>query len=353
VAEGGLLVTEAPETTFRTAPLPPGVELKLYEECGCDYVPPPGPRKNDPAWSEWTEDPPRDAGREAGKRCLRYALSDPRRRSDGGLLGPNYYGLAHFHSGDARHDAPGYPDLTIWTPLPVANEVWELKKMGQNPTLPQAHHMTTLEAAGFTVRTVRPCCLLSGAVDRWLGVLSGKEPTLSEWAAGDREAALQRAARAAIAGRPSAAAAAVASSPAAPRLRVVAEPPGRPVDDQHAGDAEASAHLVPMPGGERDGARRQLEEWLREHGFPASSVPWPMRIVVAGGLVVVWVNTGEPGRPGQPRPRCWRSSYLERPLPAHTVAELGGSVHTAASVRAAMALIETGAPAGHLPEETR
>jgi hypothetical protein len=352
VAEGGKLIPGAPAAAFTNTPLG-DLPLKLFEACECDYVPPPGLQKDDPAWSEWTEDPPRT---DNGKQSLRMALTrSPGRRHPGGLLGPNFYALCYIHSGDPRRDTgPGFPDLLIWTPVPgVDNEVWELKVMGEKPSLPQAHHMTTLEASGFKVRTVRPCCLLSGSVDRWLGRLSGKAPDLSEWApGGDRQTALQRAARAAIAGPP-AAAPAPSSPPRRRQLAVVPDPPGRPVDDQAAGDAEASAYLVPMPGGRADDARRQLEEWLREHGFPASSVPWPMRVVVAGPLVVAWVNTGEPGRPGQPRPRCWRSSYLERSFPAHLVAELGGEARTAASVRAAMALIDPGAPAGNLPEETR
>jgi hypothetical protein len=358
VAEGGLLVAEAPETTFRTAPLPPGVELKLFEECGCDYVAPPGPQKLDPAWSDWTEDPPREAGREAGKRCLRYALSDPRRRSDGGLLGPNYYQLAHFHSGDARHDAPGYPDLTIWTPLAVPNEAWELKKMGQNPTLPQAHHMTTLEAAGVTVRTVRPCCLLSGSVDRWLARLSGKTATLSEWAPdltdAERLAGRQRAARTMLSAGATAAAAAedrAATTRPARRLAVVADPPGQPVPDDAGGRAEA--YLVPMPAGGGDAERAQLEGWLRDVGFAPIDVPWPMRIVVGESLVVVWVNTGEPGTPGNPRPRCWRSSYPDKPFPAHVVRPLGGAFRSASSVAAAMSLLEAATAAADLTEETR
>lgn len=361
VAEGGELIPGAPETTFRTAPLPPGVELKLFEDCGCDYSPPiidgkPAPQRLDPAWTEWTEDPPKDAGREAGKRALRYALSDPRKRSDGGLLGPNYYGLGHFHSGDARHDAPGYPDLTIWTPYSIPNEVWELKKMGQCPTLPQAHHMTSLEAGGFVVRTVRPCCLLSGWVDRWLARLSGRAPTLSEWAPdmtdADREQARRRAARAAIAGG-GPVAQLPGATPTAVRARqlgVAGEAPGKPVDDQ-AEDGEVVAYLIPSPGGDHARAVADLEGWLRALGFPPYAVPWPMRIVVGERVVVVWVNTGEPGEPGKPRPRTWRSAYLDQPFPQHVIAQLGGDARPAVSLPAGMSLIDAGAPAK--PKEPR
>lgn len=350
VGEGGLLIAEAPATTFRTAPLPPGVPLKLWEVCECDYVPPPGPQRNDPAWTLWTEDPPREAGREAGKQCLRYALSDPRRKSDGGLLGPNYYALGHFHSGDARHDAPGYPDLTIWTPYSVPNEVWELKKMGQNPTLPQAHHMTSLEASGLRVRTVRPCCLLSGSVDRWLARLADVSPTLSQWAPeltdAEREHAVRRAARAAIASAPG-----PSSAPRRPALTVVGDPPGQPLPEETEGTAVA--YFIPMPGGAGDGPGRELEAWLRRLGFPPVSVPWPARIVIADRLVLVWVNTGEPAGPGRPRPRTWRMSYLDAPFPEHVVRPLGGDMQNAPSPGAAMALIQAETLAAHLPEEPR
>jgi hypothetical protein len=363
VADGGALIVGAPAATFRTAPLPDGVDVKLWEKCGCSYAPPdvggkPVPQKADPAWAEWTEDPPKAEGVAAGKRCLRYALSDPRKKSDGGLLGPNYYGLGHFHSGDARLEAPGFTDFMIWTPLAMPNEVWELKRMGQNPTLPQAHHMTALELAGFTVRTVRPCCLLAGDVDRWLGALSGREPTLSEWASEatpeDQAAARQRAARLAVAGGGAVARLPGANRPPKQRtLAPVADPPGKPVDTAEQG--RAAAYLIPMPAGDERcdmGAVADLEGWLRELGFPPFAVPWPMRIVVGERVVVVWVNTGEAGKPGQPRPRTWRSSYLDRPFPEHVVEALGGDVVSAPSMPAAMALIEAATPARNLPEET-
>ena len=354
VADGGLAIAGTPPITFRTAPLPAGVELQLWEDCGCDYEPPPADdfpgrptgRAGDPAWAEWTEDPPRE---DSTKRSLRYALSDPRNHSDGGLLGPNYYGLAHFHSGDARLEAPGMTDLLIWTPLPVPNEAWELKRMGEVPTLPQAHHMTTLAAAGFTVRTVRPCCLLSGDADRWLAALSGKAPTLSPWAPGldpaGREQARQRAARSAY----------TAAAPAGPapvkvdrsistaRPRPVVAPPGLPVPDDEPG--LACAYLLPMPDDRRDAERRALEAWLRRLGFAAVDVPWPMRIVVGERLVAVRVNTGEPGRP---RPRCWRALPLQDPFPDHLVAPLGGDTIGAPSMTAAQHLIADAVPSRHL-----
>lgn len=329
VGDGGLAVAGAPETTFRTAPLPDGAVLKLWEDCGCDYPAPAGVKKDDPAWAEWTEEPPRA---EDGKQSLRLALTRaPSRNHPGGLLGPNFYALGHFHSGDARREQPGFPDLMIWTPRDVPNEAWELKKMGENPTLPQAHHMTVLELAGFRVRTVRPCCLLSGWIDRWLGVLAGREATLSQWA--PKVDTIRPVPR--PAGQPVGATAA----PARPaRPSAVVDPPGLPVDDT--ADGDAVAYLIPMPDAARPGpAVTEIEDWLRTVGFPPYTVPWPMRIVVGGPLVVVWVNTGEPGRPGKPRPRTWRSSYLDRPFPAHVVAALAGDARHASSLRAAMTMI--------------
>jgi hypothetical protein len=355
VAEGGTAIAGAPELTFRTAPLG-DLPLKLWEECGCDYPAPTGPKSHDPAWAEWTEEPPRTEG---AKQSLRWALTRaPGRNHPGGLLGPNFYQLGHFHSGDARREQPGFPDLTIWTPLGVPNEVWELKKMDENPSLPQAHHMTALEAAGFTVRTVRPCCLLSGWVDRWLARLSGKTATLSEWAPdltdAERLAGRQRAARTMLSAGATTAAAAedrAATTRPARRLAVVADPPGQPVPDDAGGRAEA--YLVPMPAGGGDAERAQLEGWLRDVGFAPIDVPWPMRIVVGESLVVVWVNTGEPGTPGNPRPRCWRSSYPDKPFPAHVVRPLGGAFRSASSVAAAMSLLEAATAAADLTEETR
>lgn len=361
VADGGALIVGTPQVTFRTAPLPEGVPVKLWEDCECTYRPPmidgkPAPRRLDPAWTQWTEDPPREAGRAAGKQCLRYALSDQRTKSDGGLLGPNFYALGHFHSGDARREQPGFPDLLIWTPLGRPNEVWELKTMGENPTLPQAHHLTALELAGFRCRVVRPCCLLAGDVDRWLTELSGREPaTPSPWAAGDPEP------RAAGPGAPPTprsltTTAAPAGAPGRKRrLAVVAEaPPGEPVNPAEPG--RAAGYLIPMPGDGTGHLVGQLEGWLRAHGFPPYSVPWPMRIVVGERLLVVWANTGAPGTPGQPRPRAWRSSYLESPFPEHVVPALTGDSVYAPSMSAAMSFVEAAVPMAtlplHLPEET-
>jgi hypothetical protein len=354
VTAGGTLIPGTPATTFRTAPLPDGVELKLWEDCECSYVPPAGPQRADPAWSEWTEEPPRTGS----KRSLRLALTrKPKVGDPGGLLGPNFYSLAHFHSGDSRREQPGFPDLMIWTPYSLPNEVWELKKMGENPTLPQAHHMTTLDAAGFRVRTVRPCCLLAGDVDRWLGRLAGRPPTLSEWAPDmtdqDREYARRRAARAAIAGAGPVAAPPGAIPPVVRerRLGLVADPPGKALaDTADAGDGHAVAYLIPMPRDDAGVLVAEVEGWLRDHGFPPFAVPWPMRIVVGERVVVVWVNTGEPGTPGQPRPRTWRSSYLDRAFPERVVPLLGGVARSAPSMPGAMSWISA---AANLPEEPR
>lgn len=312
VSDGGLLLPGEPVQTFRTAPLPDGVAPKLWEQCGCDYRHD-GPRKTDPAFTDWSEDP----ARTSGKLSLRYALSDPRTKSDGGLLGPNFYRLGHFHSGDARHDAPGYPDLTIWGP--GGREVWELKIAGAVPTLPQAVHMTALELYGFTVRLVRPCCLLSGWVDRWLGVLAGVAPALSAWAPTLAAAPTGRPA-------PRLTIPATTLSTAAPRrLQLVPAPPGRdydPADTTATG--VAVGYLVPMPTTGRDVERGALEAWLREHGFGAADVPWPMRLAIVGALLVVWANTGEPASgPGQPRPRQWRAASLNRDVPEDLLLSLG------------------------------
>jgi hypothetical protein len=111
--------------------------------------------------------------------------------------------------------------------------------------------------------------------------------------------------------------------------------------------------FIPMPGGAGDDARRELEAWLRDVGFPPASVPWPIRIVVGETLVFVWVNNGEPGGPGQPRPRCWRSSYVDQPFPFHVVAQLGGAAARVASLGDGMALLDSAGSAADLPKETR
>jgi hypothetical protein len=358
VAEGGLMMPGDSLPTFRTAPLPPGVQLKLWEDCTCDYRPPQVagravPRKSDPAWAEWTEDPPRTA---STKQSLRLALArKPKRDDPGGLLGPNFYALGHFHSGDARREQPGFPDLPIWSPR--GREMWELKAMGEVPTLPQAVHMTSLELAGYTVRTVRPCCLLSGWVDRWLAELAGVEPTLSPWAPltghAERAIAAVRSLRtggfadgpAAFAGAPGTVTVA-ASLPAQRRLQLVPAPPGRDVDDDAiAAAGHAVGYLVPMPVDVDRADVTGLEGWLRAHGFAPTDVPWPMRLVVAGSLLLVWANTGErsPG-PGQPRPRAWRMASLEQPAPEDLIFKLGGETLTAATAPALLGSLLRASP---------
>jgi hypothetical protein len=342
---------DTPPPTFRTAPLPAGTVLELFEDCDCDYTPP-GPPASDPAWTDWTEDPPRTST----KLSLRLELTRaPTNGHPGGLIGPNFYRtVGLFHSGDARREQPGFPDLLLFTPLPVANEAWELKAMGKNPTLPQAHHMTLLKLSGYRVRTVRPCCLLSGSVDRWLGALAGVAPTLSTWAPDlddtARAAGRQRTARAMLAGagRPTSPAAPATAAPARPAVRRPAalEAPGQPVDPHEPGGA--TGHIIPMPvnGG---APQAQLEAWLREHGFPPNAVPWPMRVVIGERVLVVWANTGEPGTPGRPRPRDWRSAALIRPFPDAAAAALAGTSRPATSMPAAMSQT---APAVQ-PEEPR
>ena len=364
VTDGGLRLPGDPPPVFRTAPLPDGVDIQLWEQCGCDYQPPhvdgrPVPQNADPAWTQWSEDPTHTA---AGKQSLRLALTrKPRSGDPGGLLGPNFYQLPHFHSGDARKDQPGFPDLLIWSER--GREAWELKKMGEVPTLPQAVHMTSLgHGRGFVVRLVRPCCLLSGWVDRWLAALAGVEANLSPWAPGrggcELDAARERRTVRALTPPPPVAAPAdvdplpappVAAPPRQRRLQLVPAPPGAEFDEAQASAAGRTVgYVVPMPtdtAGWR--AAGQLEQWLRAAGFAASDVPWPIRFAVAEstGLLVVRVNIGSPPGPGQPPPRAWRTGTVDVPVPEDLIRTLRGDMVAAPTMPGALGFIENVRPA--------
>jgi hypothetical protein len=344
-AAGGLLLPGDTPPVLRAAPLPAGTTVQLWEDCGCDYQPP-GTRALDPAWTGWTEDPPRTA---TSKQSLRLALTrKPRNGDPGGLLGPNFYALGHFHSGDATREQPGFPDLLIWSPN--GREVWELKAMGAVPTWPQAVHMTALEAAGFVVRLVRPCCLLSGAVDRWLAALAGVDPTRSPWAPRPRtELDTARARRASPPPAGDGPVVVPYMTPAARRARlqlVVPPPPGRAVTDDDRAIAAAVGWLVPMPAGGNQRQVTGVEEWLRQHDFTPAGVPWPMRIATAAGLLVVWANSAEPAAgPGQPRPRTWRVVPLQTDPPENLLRSLGADMICAPSLRALLELMQGARPA--------
>ncbi|WP_285475181.1 hypothetical protein [Actinoplanes sp. NBRC 101535] len=323
VAEGGLLEPGGAPPVLRTAPVG-DADVGLWEECGCDYQRPssggrPVPQREDPAWAGWTEDPPKTAG--TGRQSLRSALTRKPRAGDlGGLLGPNFYGLGHFHSGDSRMEQPGMPDLLLWSPA-GRPQAWELKAMGKVPTWPQAVTMTSMAAAGFTVRLVRPCCLLSGWVDRWLAELAGRAPVMvSPWAGGpDRVAApgavVPRQGAVGVARPRVAGAVEVRRFPApAPELPGMSLVEAVGVVDGLEGPC--TGYLVPLPGG--PSGQAVVEAWLRAAGFTPGMVPWPMRLVAAVGWLAVWVNLG----PGAGR--GWRVVRVESAVPERALLAMGG-----------------------------
>ena len=281
-------------------------------------------KANDPAWSmaEQTRDP----------GCLQEQFRALAR----------VYGLEYQHHGDSRKSGAGYPDVHLWA-RDRGSAFVELKRMRRDerngrddPTPFQVRRMTSLQKAGHRVYLARPCCLLVGAVDELMAELAGAP---CRYIKGHPDGGMSQPVVLEVAAPPAAARA----------VRPRPEPvlPGTEVGESF---PAAAGYIVPMPAGETAAAAvRQLEAWLREAGFPAANVPFPMRIVAGDGVVVVQVRAGL-ARPGNDV-RVWRGGVPARPFPEHLVDAVNADVVAGPSSDKVAWLIETVPHSGTLGDE--
>jgi hypothetical protein len=217
------------------------------------------------------------------------------------------YQLGYQHHRNSRGSGGGYPDVHLWAPL--RGSVWvELKRMRSSdrddPSPAQVTVMGQLQDAGHLVYLARPCCLFTGAVDEVMADLAGTP--CPKWARHRRTCA-----------------------PATPEPVSAAAPPRtvRPAAALPGGDPvlfePAVGYLVPMPDG--DAAHRAvvvLEDWLRAAGFPATDVPFPIRVVAGDDNMSVQVRV----HPGNGE-RVWRGGVPARPFPDYLVSALDARVY--------------------------
>lgn len=231
------------------------------------------------------------------------------------------YGLDYQHHGDSRKSGAGFPDVHLWAPGRGSAYV-ELKRMRRgardDPSPYQVRRMTSLRKAGHPVYLARPCCLLAGVVDELMAQFAGVP---CRYLAGRPEAPPpagggQLLPDLAATGRKLAAAA----GPPPARVRPVL--PG--TDPEPFGPAVG--YVVPIPADDdAHEAVRQLEGWLRDAGFPASTVPFPIQLVVGERTVMVRVRPA-PAKAGSDG-RVWRGGVPARPFPDHLIVALRAAVY--------------------------
>ncbi|MER5608290.1 hypothetical protein AB0F93_03535 [Micromonospora tulbaghiae] len=201
------------------------------------------------------------------------------------------------HHNDSRKANAGYPDVHLWAPRRGSVFI-ELKKMGCDPSPAQVTKMTSLAAAGHPVYLCRPCCLLTGVIDRIMATLAGCEPR--------GEYALAPAVAASVLPDAPELAATAPAAPPQPRRRPVRELPGGAPPSDIPG---AVGYVVPMAANVADPAAvRELEGWLRAAGFPPVSVPFPIAFVTGPDRVAVLVRDADGAR-------VWRGGSPPGPLP--------------------------------------
>lgn len=248
------------------------------------------------------------------------------------------YELRAQHVGDSRTSYRGTPDWHLWPAYEdqhadgadLTHVFIELKVMrttdAHDPSDDQVQVMTELGWMS-PVYLVRPCCLLSGAVDFLLCRHFGGEPR-SEYADGysaDEQTQLGRQeSRRTAAARSARAALGIADTlaPAARPAPVPEELPGSPGLPTHV-IGPAHAVVVPQPAG--NDAIREVEAWMRASGFPPAATRYPLRFVIAAGVAATEVSTGL-ARPGQPAPREWRWTLTRFHFPFRLAAGLGMTI---------------------------
>jgi hypothetical protein len=221
------------------------------------------------------------------------------------------YEVGFQHEGDSRKSYKGIPDLHLWPiddiPGMKLVHVWiELKRMGGSLTEDQIAVMTSY-ARMDPVYLVRPCCLLSGAVDVILTRHYGGKPR-SKYADGSE----MRAAGGHVVRRP-------ARSRGAKKED---ELPGEELPGLALG--QLVGYVVAMPVDDPAGIAlyRELELWLRGAGFPPVGMAVPLRLIVGRAYLGVQLTTGL-SRAGRAAPRVWRYASPNRPFPQHLVDQLG------------------------------
>lgn len=315
------MVLEQPQAGLKYAPFPPGTPLwDPAAACTCPYEPPIGPdglpvgRDQDPAWTDWTEDPV-DRHATSRKPC-----SCPCRRSvahEVFKMATGLYGLGYRHTPDSKGagDYPGWLDVDLYGPYGRPER--EIKSMDGRLSEEQVLVLTSKRHAGHDVGVWRTCCLLSGEIGRQMAKAAGMHPQ-DQWA-NYRP--------------PSARGIPLAGAPRR-RLRPVVDEqlPGQPAE-QFPTTHPAVGFEVPMSAD--TGARAQLEAWIRDQSFPPSMVPYPIRLVFDGALVAVQIRNGM-ARAGQPAPRCWRGQLQRTPLPPGLLERLGVQLREAGNAAALM-----------------
>ncbi|WP_431935837.1 hypothetical protein [Micromonospora sp. RP3T] len=291
-------------------------------------------KKYDPAWQLKENGPSRSP--ESLQRFVTYRAFHDRAHKQPG------YGLGYHHSIHPRGELPGYPDCHMWAPKPGGQMFRELKGMGDFPRVEQVAVLSALAATGADVGVWWSCCWYAGRIDRELAALAGADPIGQHWAPGLPPQPGQAGyAPPPVGGLNESPAAVVVprqrsrnrghADRLAPRTAAADMPPPElPGGEVPAGFAALGGvgYLVPMPDGVLSAG---LDRWLREQGFPPVVVPWPLRVVVGGGGVVVQCRPG-----GHGRPRMWRWAPGRRDFPEALALAVGADV--------------IHAPAGHLLE---
>lgn len=253
---------------------------------------------------------------------------------DPGCLQERFRALAKFYRVDYQHhlhsrgSTSGYPDVHTWADG-KGSLYAELKRMRRDypdrrddPSPAQVARMASLQGAGHLVYLVRPCCMLSGAVDEMLAAFTGVP---CRYAGGHPDGPpTPESILAEILAQP----APPAAAGGAPAARPARKPPAAAVlPGTELGEPfpDAVGYVVPMPDGDRAAAAvRQVEAWLRDAGFPTTTVPFPMRFVVGAGTVIALVRSGL-ARPGADT-RVWRGGAPARPFPDHLIVSLRAAV---------------------------
>lgn len=277
-------------------------------------------KSREPAWSmmEQTRDP----------GCLQEQVRDLAK----------FYGTEYQHHGDSRKSGKGFPDCQIWAPG-RGSAFAELKRFRRgypdnrdDPTPAQVARLTTLQQAGHPVYLVRSCCLLVGAVDELFAEFLGV-PCLY------------------VKGRPDghpAPAIAADDRPASTAVPAATVRPPRPdpvLPGAEPGEAfrDAVGYVVPMPDDDQAAAAvREVEGWLRDAGFPPTSVPFPFRIVAGDAAVDVQVRVGL-ARLGF-GDRVWRRGTPARPFPRNLLKTLRAVAVVGATSERVAWLIEKQTP---------